>query len=504
MNKTAENINMTTFDINSPGFMKYIRVIKENAITSREIIVWLRDVDEFDTTKFFWCNDIMVNMLGLKRNSDGLIVTKDYYNTFVLDEEGQKFIDELKRLSELIKVDTSIKKVNYIIKLKNLHTEEIFYLDFIMEIFERNLDGTVKSWGGNGLDVTESYKKQKQIKYLAEHDLSTKLYNRNFIDNYIKSDKLQESYVLIVFDMDGLKTVNDTFGHLEGDEAIKLVAGLLSNEFGADSIVGRIGGDEFLIITPSQGEGTISKRVYKVLNEIDEVNKDNVFDLGVSYGSRKVIDNDVSFDDAFKFAESEMYSKKLATSTRRKQKSLDTILKLLGTKSSESEEHGDRMANNAVIILNGLGHNRKREVKDLTTIAKVHDLGKIMLDDSILINSGKLSDNDYRVVKKHSEIGYKIIKNLLNNEVVSLGVLHHHEKWDGTGYPFGLKGENIPLFSRIISICDAFDIMMSGTIYSAPKTQEEIIKELIKCSGTQFEPRIVDVFVGIITENKLF
>ncbi len=138
----------------------------------------------------------------------------------------------------------------------------------------------------------------------------------------------------------------------------------------------------------------------------------------------------------------------------------------------------------------------KKETQDLITAGELHDIGKIMVPPSLLNKPDKLTSDEFEVIKRHPGIGYQIIKSV--DEYVHLAdlVLHHHERWDGSGYPEGLSGKSIPLFSRIIAVADAFEAMTAVRPYQETKTNEEAIKELRRCSGTQFDPKIVEIFIN--------
>ena len=138
---------------------------------------------------------------------------------------------------------------------------------------------------------------------------------------------------------------------------------------------------------------------------------------------------------------------------------------------------------------------------ELTIVAKLHDIGKIGISEEILLKTGNLTDEEFEIVKTHTEKGYRIIKasNQLDN--VAKGVLTHHERWDGEGYPLKLKGESIPLISRIVSIADAYDAMTNNNVYKKTLKKEDAIKELRRCAGKQFDPEIVKVFVEYLRTN---
>lgn len=172
----------------------------------------------------------------------------------------------------------------------------------------------------------------------------------------------------------------------------------------------------------------------------------------------------------------------------------------LQTKSLETEEHTERVVNNSLII--GERLSLPISVMDeLTIVAKLHDIGKIGVSEEILLKQGNLSEEEFEIAKTHTEKGYRIVKasNQLDN--VAKGVLTHHERWDGKGYPLKLKGESIPLIARIVSIADSYDSMTNDTVYKKALSKKEAINELKKCSGKQFDPHIVKIFVEYLKET---
>lgn len=138
-------------------------------------------------------------------------------------------------------------------------------------------------------------------------------------------------------------------------------------------------------------------------------------------------------------------------------------------------------------------------IDKLSMLSLLHDIGKISVPESILNKTGKLTDEEeWEVIKSHPEAGYRILESIPRFSNIAEAVLHHHERWDGTGYPDGLKEQDIPLLSRILSIVDSYDVMVSGRPYKQAMSLEEVINELKSCSGTQFNPELVDVFLGIL------
>jgi HD-GYP domain-containing protein (c-di-GMP phosphodiesterase class II) len=142
----------------------------------------------------------------------------------------------------------------------------------------------------------------------------------------------------------------------------------------------------------------------------------------------------------------------------------------------------------------------KSKMDELSMLASLHDLGKVAIPDNILKDKEKLSSEDWEVIKSYPEIGYNIAKSSFKFAHIADYILYHHERWDGLGYPMKLKGEDIPLLSRIMSIVDAYDVMRSGRFYKKTLTKDNAIKELRNCSGKQFDPRLVEEFISIIDD----
>lgn len=177
--------------------------------------------------------------------------------------------------------------------------------------------------------------------------------------------------------------------------------------------------------------------------------------------------------------------------------SMQTILSIsnaVDAKDSYTQEHSKRVSEYSVMIAKKLGFDDKR-CEEIRQIALLHDIGKIAVSDAILNKPDKLTDDEYEVMKGHTTSGGQILKDLTIIDNVSLGAMHHHERYDGTGYPDGLSGDDIPLEARIIAVADAFDAMNSNRIYRKSLTRETILSELENGKGKQFDPKIVDLFM---------
>lgn len=465
------------------------------AIKSGKVMVWFQDNTTFDMFKYFYGNDLFVSKLGLESIGNGLITRSSYHETlYTEDAEGKKLVDEYLELVRQIASGDIEGFEGVIVKHKNIKTGELIYCEHASEVEERYENGSIKIDGGFIIDVTERVKQEKAIEYIANHDLLTHLYNRNFVDTYLKSNQIPENYMLVLADLDGLKLINDAFGHLEGDKAIRTVASTL-RKFYPNGVISRMGGDEFLIISKDLDDQRHEEIFKHIRTHLKGMTKNNSFEVSLSLGYSLVEQNINMFDDAFKIAENLMYRRKLMERNSRKSKTLETILDTLNARSIETHEHSQRMADLAIETLRNLGHTKLSEAEDIQLLARVHDIGKVVIPDSILKKPDRLTKEEFEIIKTHTEAGYKIIKNIIDSDKIAEGVYYHHERYDGKGYPLGLKGEEIPLYARIITVCDVFDVMVSGRIYQKPKSAQAAVDELIKYSGTQFDEKVVKAFL---------
>ncbi len=473
------------------------------AIKSGQVLVWYSDHSEFDGNKYFFGSGVFANRLGLDATEEGLILVSDYKKTIYTNtEEAKRRARKFEKVSEQIKLGEIDKYEKILVQHQSLTTGEVFYMEHTSEIEERNADGTVQSAGGFFLDVTDLMSKQREIEFLATRDTLTGLYNRNHFEQYIV-ESLPSNYSVFVFDLDGLKLINDALGHTEGDAVIQFAANLLKIEFGKDSMVARLGGDEFTVISTIIDKTEISTRFRNIREAVADSNSNTIFDIDLSYGHAIVMANDVTFNTAFSMAENIMYKRKLTERRNRKNISLEALMDALDSRTDETKDHRNRLASYCTATMKELGFIRVAEIEDMDILAKVHDIGKLTIEKEILFKKEPLNFEDYEVIKKHTESGYKIIKNILDSDFVSDGVLHHHERWDGTGYPMGLAGTEIPLPARILAVCDAYEVMNSGRNYVKPISKEKALQELKDCSGTQFDKDVVNALVKVIERGDV-
>lgn len=352
------------------------------------------------------------------------------------------------------------------------------------------------------VDVTLTKLREDRLMHISYHDPLTGLFNRRYYDETIVEYNSNPYYPLsvIVMDINGLKELNDVFGHSAGDELLIQAASLFRDNLKDKEFVARIGGDEFVMILPNTMFDEAQQKVKMILEGAKQYEvKGNKISLSLGVATK--ITPSVDFSIVFNDAEKDMYNMKLMDKSSMRGSTINTILNTLHEKDQYSEEHSRNVSYLSAMLADELGLSLSQR-NNVKMAGILHDIGKIIVSDDILMNPGKLSEAEYIEIKKHSEFGYRILNASGDLSYLSDIVLSHHERWDGRGYPNGLKGEEIPLLSRVITIVDAFDAMTSDRAYKARKSIDEAIAELEKCSGTQFDPELVPVFIKYIKDNK--
>jgi len=352
-------------------------------------------------------------------------------------------------------------------------------------------------------DFSDKRREEKKIEFLSYHDQLTGLYNRRFYEEELRrlDTKRNLPLAIVMGDVNGLKLINDSFGHPTGDELLTKVASLMQKGCRTDDILARLGGDEFVIILPktnSNGAEAVIQRIKDLL--INE--KVGVIDLSVSFGYEIKQLEDENVQETFKNAEDHLYRHKLYESLSMRSQTINLVLNALFEKNRREMMHSKRVGEIAELIAVKMGLSEE-DVRNLRTAGSMHDIGKIGIDESILNKPTRLTDAEWEEMKRHPEIGYRILSSVSEFSEIAVCILEHHERWDGTGYPRGLKGNNICLEARILAIADAYDAMTSGRTYQPALTAQEALAEIHSCEGAQFDPEIVRLFtVGVLGETR--
>lgn len=345
-------------------------------------------------------------------------------------------------------------------------------------------------------DITEQKTAQDQVQYLICHDSLTGLYNRAYIDSL--TNELDEKRYLplsmIMADVNGLKLTNDAFGHQQGDRLLKGIARVLKSVLRQDDLLARWGGDEFLMILPRTDEDLARMISQRAHHACQEAPADPIpLSLALGYATRTTMKE--SFSELFSRAEDAMYSQKLAENRTARRHIIAGLKEKLAASSFESFAHLQRVRSLALKLAQALDMN-EQDKRELEVLASLHDIGMIATPVPILFKTGHLSIDEWDQIHKHCEVGYRMAQ-AIGEFKLGECILAHHERWDGQGYPRGLAGDDIPLPSRIIALVEAFDVMTRERPYRRPLTAEEARREIRQGGGSQFDPRLAELFLSL-------
>ena len=364
-------------------------------------------------------------------------------------------------------------------------------------------------------------------------------------------------FAVVLVDLDKFKEVNDSLGHLEGDLVLARVGRLLEQKCRQSNVVARYGGDEFIILMPETGieqAQALAERLRVWLATDPMLEEHNITG---SFGVASYPVHGYAMEDLIRVADAGMYIAKHAGgnqvstsseafgegSTAQRQlisgyiegflqrehngpEHLEELTTTLGklcakenvdrtsmkdvvealSRAAELREHnaaghGEHCGHYAGIIARGLNLS-EQEVEDAIFAGRAHDLGKLFIPDRVLNKPGALTDDEFAVMKTHPHVGAEVLRALPETERVAIAVESHHEAFDGSGYPLGLKGENIPILGRIIAVTDAYVNMTSDRSFAPPKTDEQALTELAKLSGTRFDGMIVRLFARLLKMER--
>lgn len=444
-------------------------------------------------------------------------------NELIYDENGRpmnyRIVDANPAFENLFGVDLAELKHQYIDAALNL--DEPPHFDIHKEVAETGKP-QVKNWYFAPLgkyfyisffshrlgytaaiytDITEKKAFEETIEYLSYRDSLTGLHNRRYYEESIpfltRSQHLPLS--IIVCDLNALGIANDTFGHHVGDDVIKEASNILKSYKREQDVLARVGGDEFIMLMPDMPRED-AKRVIQDAKATSKRTFVGEIEVSMSFGLAVMNTQEESFDDLYSLADARMYRYKLHDRNRVRQSILDLIETRLYERIETERDHASNVVDLSLSLAKQLSlcEHTIRQVEDA---ARYHDLGKIAIDPEILNRAGPITEYEWVEVKRHPEIGFRILNSIPSLADVSQFILSHHENIDGTGYPQGLKGEEIPLVARILRICDAYDAMTSERPYKHPLTRQEALDELRAHKGTAFDASLVEVFIAEVIVN---
>lgn len=449
-------------------------------------VIWILDIQK---DRFTYISPSIFNLRGITveeaisesveeaLTSKSIVVAKDFISKCLNDldrnhNESKTYIYEVQKFcknGEVVWVEESIKS-------------------------RYNSNGEIEVLGiSRNIDLRK--KQERELKYMSFHDHLTGLYNRRYFEDELRRLDIEANLpmTIVMGDVNGLKLVNDSFGHAAGDEILKKTAEIIGIVCRANDIIARLGGDEFVVLLPKT-DSIEAEQIIKQIDNILSTEKVANLDHSISFGYGTKRNKSESIQEVLIKAEDSMYRFKFYENKSLRSKTIDLIMNALVEKSSRELMHSKRVSTICETIATKL--NFKHELINQVRIAGlVHDIGKIGIDEKILNKTSSLDTNEWEAMKKHPEAGLRILNSVNEFSELAELVFSHHERWDGRGYPRRLKAEEIPIEARIITVADSYDAMTSERSYQKKMSQEQAANEIKRCSGKQFDPEIAKVFI---------
>ena len=303
---------------------------------------------------------------------------------------------------------------------------------------------------------------------------------------------------IISADLDGLKLINDTLGHKEGDRTLKVCAAVLKKALRKSDIIARVGGDEFVLLMPRTGQEAMEEVAARIRLEIETYNRQHR-DLPISMSIGMAVSKGPaqSLEETYKTADSLMYRDKLNNSENARNRIVRALLAGLAEREYFSADHTERLQELRWKLGQRAGLNM-HQLTDLQLLAQVHDLGMVGVPDNLLTKKDNFTEEEWEVVCRHPEKGFRIAGSSPDLSHVADLILRHHENWDGSGYPLGLQGKAIPIECRILAIVNAYDAMINPGPEGKSMSIAAAAAELINYAGTRFDPELVDLFLSVL------
>ncbi len=441
---------------------------------------------DLNTNIINWSQEAL-DLFKLEKVSDINTIDK-IKNLFFLNEED--LFNEL---------DEKYRQGEKLIQFEKIHTDNTnidrYFNVRIMMV--GNSTDKITYIRGTVQDISQQVEAEQKLLYMSEHDYLTDLYNRRYFENMLKrfDSKKYLPLSIIMADVNGLKIVNDSFGHFKGDELLIRTAQILRENTNSQAVISRLGGDEFVVLLPNSDKIYVESWIRNIKDKNVHDDK-SIIGLSVSYGYAVKEKPDQDIKTILKLAEDNMYRNKITESSSMRYKSVDLIMNALFAKSPREMNHSKRVSDLCESIGKAVFTNQN-DINQIRIAGLLHDIGKIGIDENILNKNGKLTFEEFNEIKKHSEIGFRILSSVSEFSELAKYILQHHEKYDGTGYPHGLAGKNISLQGRIMAVADAYDAMTSDRSYRKGMSHSQAVAELKRCSSTQFDEEIVNIFINI-------
>ena len=452
--------------------------------------VWDWDLN----TGTVFLSERLKEMLEIKTDADSPTVERDVFFHCV-DPLDRSRVEET--MTEVLQNRLEMVDIEYRVRMKN---GALRWMQARGKRMNHSTPKDQRRMVGTLADITERKLAEEEIKYLSFHDKLTGLYNRAYFEEEIRrlDTERQIPISIVIGDVNGLKLTNDIFGHLEGDKLLIEIGRIMMDSCRKEDVVARWGGDEFAMILPKTSESKAAEICQRITSGCEMVQNEYV-QLSIALGHATKHHPETELHEVIKDAENQMYRNKLKTNKDNKGYMLSYLEEVLYQKTDETREHSERIREMGMKMAEYMDDHP--DFNDIRLLGTFHDVGTIAVRNAILTKKERLTEEEWEEIKKHPDIGYRIAESIHEISHIADYILTHHEHWDGSGYPQGLKGDEIPKVSRMLAILDAYDVMTHDKEYRQSLSHEEAVDELRRCAGTQFDPSLVDLFIEF-TENE--
>lgn len=351
-------------------------------------------------------------------------------------------------------------------------------------------------------DVTTSRQTYFELENSMLYDSVTGFYNKQSFYTQIPQWNNPEYWPvsIVVCNVDGMRAINEAYGTAYGDGVMREVSRYIRRRVGEKTFCAKMDNGDFAL--------ALEKTVNADAGDMMEAIKREVLDfyermpISIEYGIATKEDRDISIEKVLQNARASMQNKKMLKEKSASSSLVDSLKQTLCESDYQTEEHVERTRKMCARLGREMGLEDAL-IGRLELLAVLHDIGKVAIPQNIIKKQGKLTAEERSIIEQHTVKGYRIAKSSPELSEVAEGILCHHEKWDGTGYPNGLAGEDIPLIARVISAVDSHDVMVNDRPYHKAMPERDAIAELRRCSGTQFDPKIVDIFTRMLEREDL-
>lgn len=399
-----------------------------------------------------------------------------------------------------------------ITEIKDIHVSQTLQCTFEVEGKERNYDchfDCMKDEAGRAVgymflfhDMTSIHEAYYALEQSIEYDALTGLFNtQSFYTQFPQwEDNRYWPVSVCVCNIDSLKKLNRECGVLYGDGLIKKLAACVKQYVGSNTFIAKVDDGNIVAMlenTEASDAATIFENIKYDFSKLEPDKQ-----ISIEYAITMIDGNENSARNAFEEAKGSMRRKKMLKNASASSSLVESLKQALCESDFQTEEHVERTQKMAARLGREMNLS-DTEIGKLELLAILHDIGKVAIPQHVLKKRGGLTPEERHIIEQHTVKGYRIAKSSPELEEIAEGILSHHEKWDGTGYPNGLAGEEIPLLARIISAVDSHDVMVNDRPYHKAMPEEDAIEELKRCAGTQFDPNVVQAFVNLLEREEL-